>query len=144
MATTGGKRGNVKIADPEIQTQPTRLSAQEKDDYDDVSISSHSSSSSSNTSISKQFVEDSTSATGVSTSKRSMSTTERTGGNWLDDNMNASRSSTLVLGLVLLSSVILAAVLFSVSTQQDNDAFQNKVLSHGRIGNHSGLSRCSD
>ncbi|CAB9523362.1 Receptor-type guanylate cyclase gcy [Seminavis robusta] len=115
-------QNTVRIADPE-QQQPPRPSAARPREDDDDSISSGSSSS---TSISKQFVEDSTSETGVSSSKRSMSTGETTGVNWFDDNMNASRSSSMVLGLVLLSAIILGTVLFVVASKQDDDKFHNK------------------
>jgi hypothetical protein len=131
--STGGTKANVRIADPEIQMEPPRPSLSAQLDDDDVSISSANSSSSA--SFSKQFVEDGTSETGLSTSKRSMSTAEATGAKWFDENMNATRSSTLVLGLVLLSAVTLGAVLFSLATKQDNEAFQNEVCQFGQHGN---------
>lgn len=134
-SSNGGTKGNVRIADPEIEGELRRPSLPAPLDSDDVSISSGSSSSSA--SISKQFVEDSTSETGVSTSKRSMSTAEATGANWFHDNMNVSRSSSLVLGLVLLSAVILGAVFFSVAMMQDDEAFRNEVCHCGQNGNRS-------
>ena len=99
------------------------------DEEDDGSISSASSSSES-----KEFVEDSTTETGASTSKRSHTTsTTNITTNWFDDNMNATKSSTLVLALVVATSIILGSITFAVSKKQDEDAFHNKVSASNRF-----------
>jgi hypothetical protein len=118
------KQHTVNFADPESQHAAKQPPA-EDDDEDDASLSSKSSSS---VSISKDFVEDSTSET-KSTSKRSQVTATTSTTNWLDGEMDATKSSTLVIIVVVVTAVVLGSVTFAVMKKQDENAFQSKVRS---------------
>lgn len=124
-ATRPLERRQSRILDPESQRTPKPF----VDEDDDASVSSASSNSSS----SRDFVEDSTAFSGVSSAKQSRLTAESSTSKWLDDNANITRSTALVVTLLILAAVSMGSVAYVVSKNQDEKNFHNKVSSVERF-----------
>jgi len=117
------KKSIKMVQDLEMQAQKF-VQEEEEDDDHDCSLSS----SDSEKSASKQFCEDSTTAEGRSSSKQTASTVGETAtSKWFDDSLDASRSSSLILALVVVTAIILGSVVFIVAKKQDKNNFHSKV-----------------